>query len=101
MPRAPRTITGYQRREICRLRSADYDFKTIARIVQLTPSQVRNAWYRLTSEEREALSGQPGVTEHYRREALTRAKQALAHEIALARRERHTNPPFKVSPLLW
>ena len=97
----PRTLTDHQHREVLRLRGAGYDFKTIARITRLTPEQARNAWYRLPRGRREELSQLPSLAEQYREEALQRAKAALRQEIALARRERHTAPPFKVSPLLW
>lgn len=33
--------------------------------------------------------------------ALQLAKENLAFEIALAKAERRTSPPFKVSPLVW
>jgi hypothetical protein len=93
-------LTPYQKREIIRLRGAGYDFKTIDRIVGSGPRQASNLWYNMPFAKRVALTKTPAS--RYSREAeMARARKALQHEITLARQERATAPPFKVSPLLW
>jgi hypothetical protein len=92
-------LTPYQKREVLRLRGGGYDFKTIARIIGSTPKQAANVWFKLSREQRAALTRTPRPNSQ--EENLRRAKRALAREITLARAERATAPPFKVSPLLW
>jgi hypothetical protein len=92
-------LTPYQKREIIRLRGAGYDFKTIARIVGGGRRQASNLWYKIPQEKRVALTKTPA--HRSREEEMARARKALQHEITLAREERATAPPFKVSPLLW
>jgi hypothetical protein len=92
-------LTPYQKREVLRLRGGGYDFKTIARIIGSTPKQAANVWFQLPREKRAALTKTPRANSQG--ESLRLAKRALQREITLAKEERATAPPYKVSPLLW